>query len=78
MEIFAFIIEALVGLLDLACCVADLISWIQGKPNRVERRVARRGGEVPPPRDKWNRRVIWLTVGVVLFTGLFVYLRVRG
>jgi len=51
----------------------DVVSWFKGSDNRIERRLARKAGVAVPPRDKWNRRVIGLTVIVVVLTALLLF-----
>lgn len=53
---------------DLAAALADLYAWIRGRENRTERRIARQAGRPVPPRDRWNRRVLWLSLLVVTLT----------
>jgi hypothetical protein len=76
MELLAFIVEALLWLVDLFLMGADVYSWLKGKPNRVERKEAKQAGAKPPPRDKWNHRVIVLTIIACLLT--IVLLTVRS
>lgn len=52
--------------------LADIYSWWKGKENRIERREARKKGEALPSRDKWNQRVIVLTLAVVILTTVLV------
>lgn len=72
-----FILEILAELfiaLDGLTLVADFYAWVKGKDNRLERREARKLGRTPPPRDKWNRWVIGLSVAFVVLTmGLLVW-----
>ncbi len=72
-----FILEILAELffaLDGLTLLADFYVWVKGKENRLERREARKLGRTPPPRDKWNRWVIGLSVAfVVLTTGLLAW-----
>lgn len=66
-----FILEMLAELfiaLDGLTLIADFYAWMKGRENRLERREARKLGRTPPPRDKWNRLMIVLTVGFVLLT----------
>lgn len=62
------VIELTAILADIAVAVADLYSWIRGRPNRHERRLARRSGQPVPPRDRWNRRVVWLSLVALALT----------
>lgn len=71
----ASIAEGVLWVLDACFSTADVISWFKGKPNRVERREAKAAGEAPPPRDKWNRWVIGLTLGIGITTILLIILR---
>lgn len=68
MEVLVFIFELLIGILDALVIGGDIHSWFKGRDNRVERREARRAGLPPPPRDRWNRRVILLSVVAVTLT----------
>lgn len=68
MEIFVALFEAILWALDLLVAAADVYSWIKGKPNRVERKEAKRAGQEPPPKDRWNRRVIVLTLSACILT----------
>jgi hypothetical protein len=68
MEVFFFVVEGLLWILDLIAMSVDIYSWFKGKENRVERREARKAGVEPPPRDLWNRRVITLTIVVTFST----------
>ena len=67
--------EILFGILDLACFVADVYSWIRGRDNRTARREARKAGTDVPPRDVWNRRVVVLTVLVGVITVVWLFAR---
>lgn len=70
-----FIFELLAELfmaLDGLTLLADVYAWMRGKENRLERREARKLGRDPPPRDKWNRRVIGLSVAFALLTTVLV------
>ncbi|MBP6863853.1 MAG: hypothetical protein KBC32_01145 [Candidatus Didemnitutus sp.] len=73
MELGAIIAELLLMLVDAAMATGDVYAWWKGKENRQQRRAARRRGEIPPPRDRWNRRVITLTLGVVVLTAALVW-----
>lgn len=73
MELGAIIAELLLMLVDAAMATGDVYAWWKGKETRQQRRAARRRGESPPPRDKWNRRVITLTLGVVVLTAALVW-----
>ena len=77
MEILGVILEAIVTLIDVACAGADIYSWLKGKPNRIERKEAKKVGAEPPPRDKWNRRVIVLTLVVCVLTIVLFSIRSR-
>lgn len=68
MDLLLLIVEGLVWLIDLTAIAADIHSWIKGKDNRIERRLARNDGRAIPPRDRWNRRVIGLTILVIVTT----------
>lgn len=70
-----FILEMLAELfcaLDGLTLLADLYAWAKGKENRIERREARKLGRTPPPRDKWNRWVIGLSVVFAILTTVLV------
>lgn len=73
MELGAIIAELLLMLVDAAMATGDVYAWWKGKENRQQRRAARRRGEIPPPRDRWNRGVITLTFGVVVLTAVLVW-----
>lgn len=73
MELGSILLEIVLALVDAALTGADVYSWWKGKANRHERRAARHRGETLPPRDKWNRRVIALTPGVAVMTGVLVW-----
>lgn len=73
MELGAILAELLLVLIDALMATGDVYAWLKGKENRQQRRAARRRGEIPPPRDKWNRRVIPLTLGVVGLTSVLVW-----
>lgn len=60
--------EAIFWIIDMCCLSADIFSWLKGKRNRVERRDAKKSGVKPPPRDKWNRRVIGFTIAICIIT----------
>ena len=62
------LLEILAFVADLAAASANLYAWIRGRQNRSERRAARQSGRPVPPRDRWNRRVLWLSVLVVTLT----------
>ena len=68
MEILIAILEAVAGVADVTCFVADIYAWFRGRENRVARREARRAGEVVPPRDRWSWWVIVLTTSVMVLT----------
>ena len=68
MEGFLFIVEIVLYTLDAVGIGADIFSWIRGKDNRAERRMAKSAGRDIPPRDKWNRLVIVLTIAVLVLT----------
>lgn len=72
MDFFFLILEALVWVIDLTAMVADVYSWMRGKDNRLQRKLARQTGTSIPPRDRWNRRVIGLTITVVIATAALV------
>jgi hypothetical protein len=75
MELIWLAIEALGVLLDilnLLFVFADIVSWIKGKENRIERKRSKQNGMQPPKRDRWNRAFILFLIGVLLFTGLIV------
>lgn len=58
---------------DFFALLGDIWCWHKGRANRLERREARRAGESPPRRDKWNRWVIVLTSVAMILTALLVY-----
>jgi hypothetical protein len=70
-----FLLELLIVFIELGTLGADIIAWFKGRPNRAARREAKSRGEVPPPRDAWNTRVIWLTL---FFIGLTSYILIRA
>ncbi len=72
------VLELAVFLADLAVAVADLYSWIRGRANRHERRLARRSGQPVPPRDRWNRRVLWLSLLALTLTIALLAWRLIG
>lgn len=75
MELIWLAIEALGVLLDilnLLFVFADIVSWIKGKENRIERKRSKQSGKKPPKRDRWNRAFILFLIGVLLLTGLIV------
>ena len=76
MELLVLIGEAILWILDMLFVSADIYSWLKGKPNRVERKDAKKAGDNPPPRDRWNRRVIGFTLAVCIIT--IVLLAVRS
>lgn len=80
MEIFA-LLEMLVGLLellDLVGVVVEVVAWLRSKPNRAERRDARRRGDAPPPRTGWTWTFVLLGVALLLGNALLVgYLLLR-
>lgn len=68
MEIGWLILELLIGIADALFTGADIVAWFKGRDNRRERREARRVGLPPPPRDRWNRRVIVFSIVAVALT----------
>ena len=62
MELLGIMVEGILWILDVVFFTADVYSWIKGKDNRVERKDARKAGLEVPPRDRWNRRVVVLTM----------------
>ena len=68
MEFFLLVAEGVLWVVDVIAVSADVYSWFAGKRNRVERREARKAGVEIPPRDRWNRRVITLTILVAVST----------
>ena len=46
--------------------VVDGLTWFNGRPNRVERKEAKKAGEPRPPLDPWNWAFIILTPFVLL------------
>lgn len=72
MELGFFLLELIAAVIDALCIGSDLHAWFKGRANRGERREARKAGLPPPPRDRWNRRVIVLSLFVVLLTGFLV------
>ncbi len=71
-EWIELLVEILFGFIDVATLIADLYSWVKGRENRVQRREARNMGNTQPPRDKWNRRVIALTLTFILLTTVLI------
>jgi hypothetical protein len=71
-EFGAFIIEVVLGMFDVLTVAADIHAWFKGRENRRERREARRAGMTAPSRDRWNRRVIVLSVVAVALTTFLV------
>jgi hypothetical protein len=69
---FLSILEAILVAADLVAFIADVYSWIRGRQNRIERRVARSSGDEVPARDQWNRRVIVLTVIISIITAILI------
>ena len=53
---------------------ADIVCWVRGRPNRVERRDARKLGQERVPLDKWSIAFLVLTGIVVLSTILIFWL----
>ena len=74
MELIEAVLAVLCGLGDLLTLVLDIYCWLAGRENRLERKEARKAGEVPPARDKWNRRVIWLTILFMAVTAGFFWI----
>jgi hypothetical protein len=72
MEIFLLVVEGLLWVVDVIAMSVDVYSWFKGKENRVERREARKAGIEVPPRDRWNRRVIALTIFVAISTAVLL------
>jgi hypothetical protein len=75
MEILWAIIEVLGILLDflnILSVIADVVSWVKGKENRIDRKIAKRSGDTPPKRNKWNNAFIIFLFLVIIFTGLMV------
>jgi hypothetical protein len=68
MELFFFILEGALWIIDIVAASVDLYAWCKGKENRLERRTARKAGLEVPPRDRWTRRVIVLTLVVLVAT----------
>jgi len=66
------ICEFILWATDGGLLLVDLYAWLKGKENRLERREARRAGEELPDRDKWNRRVIYLTLVILILTSYLV------
>jgi hypothetical protein len=75
-EAFVGILEAIGWLLDAVLIVGDLYSWIRGRSNRALRREAKESGAELPPRDKWNRIVVVLSIALLALT-TFLILRSR-
>jgi hypothetical protein len=71
-ELGVFIIEVILGVFDVLIVGADIHAWFKGRENRRERHDARRAGVPAPPRDRWNRRVIVLSVVAVALTTFLV------
>ena len=68
MELIDYI---LVGI-DLISVIADGISWIQGRPNRVARKQAKESGGPSPKRDMWYWRVVVFTIIVIVVTAILI------
>lgn len=77
MELLYLIIEGLLMIGEALLFAADVYSWIRGGVNRTERRMARKAGTELPPRDKWNRRVILLSVLLVVLSITLMIWRLR-
>ncbi len=75
MELFATLLEALLCLIDGVAAIADIVAWVKGRDNRRIRKQARKDGSEPPPRDKWNRLWIVLTIVVAIATSLLIIRR---
>ena len=75
MEGLLLVIEVLGWIADIFMFGADVHSWMKGKENRLERKEARVRDIPVPPRDRWNRRVIVLTLAVLALTAALVALR---
>ena len=68
------ILEAALWIFDLLTLIGNLHALFKGRDNRIERATARAAGLPPPPRDRWNHRVIWLTVLFILLSlGLLLW-----
>ncbi len=75
MELLWAIIEglgSLIDIIDIVWIAIDIISWIKGKDNRVERKSAKKAGVRPPKRNRWNKAFILFLIMVIVFTGLIV------
>jgi len=68
MDLLLLIVEGVLWFLDVVLTGADVYSWLKGRENRKERRLARKHGVQVPPRDKWNRRAMLLTIVVCVIT----------
>ena len=75
MELLATIFEALLCLIDGVAAIADIVAWVKGRENRRIRKQASKKGSEPPPRDKWNRLWICLTIIVVITTSFLIVRR---
>jgi hypothetical protein len=75
MDLLFAIIEGLgvvLDILDLLFIFGDVISWIKGKENRIERKSAKRSGGKPPKRNAWNRTFILFSAFIIILTGLII------
>jgi hypothetical protein len=75
MDLLFAIIEGLgviLDILDLLFIFGDVISWIKGKENRIERKSAKRSGDNPPKRNAWNRIFLLLSIFVIILTSLII------
>jgi hypothetical protein len=75
MEGLLLVLEVIGWIADIFMFGADVHSWLKGKENRLERKEARVLDIAVPPRDRWNRRVIVLTLAVVALTAVLLTLR---
>ena len=58
--------------LNVVAVFVDVFAWINGQPNRSERRSAAEKGEAKPRLDSWNWMFVILTPIVILLTIIVV------
>ena len=66
----------LVGI-DLISIIADGISWIHGRPNRLARKQAKEFGVPSPKPDIWYWRVVVFTIIVIVISAILIYRHAR-